>query len=176
MERKEEIIASEIVESDNPQHQALEQAKVEEKKGRADHIALWQFKPGVSGNPGGRPKGSKSLKEFAKEYLLSLPDEEKLEYMKGMDKRVIWEMSEGRAKQDVELAGSVSISHVLDSLENERQEIIEQGVENQPSIQNQEQTATISPVQEEPSATALQPEQVESQHNPEIAPTGIHNG
>lgn len=68
----------------------------------------WLFKPGVSGNPGGRPKGSKSLKTYAKEYLLSLTDEEKLEYMKGMDKRVIWEMSEGKAKQDLELSGELT--------------------------------------------------------------------
>ena len=46
------------------------------------------FKPGVSGNPKGRPPGTKSLKTYAKEYLLSLSDEEKLEFMAGMDKRV----------------------------------------------------------------------------------------
>lgn len=61
----------------------------------------WLFQPGKSGNPGGRKKGTKSLKTFAKEYLLSLPDEEKLKYMKGMDKKDIWEMGEGKPKQDV---------------------------------------------------------------------------
>lgn len=62
----------------------------------------WLFQPGKSGNPGGRPKGSKSLKTFAKEYLETLPDEEKLVYMKGMDKKDIWEMAEGKPKQDIE--------------------------------------------------------------------------
>lgn len=89
-----------------------------EKQDRTEHLRPWQFQPGVSGNPGGRPKGSKSLKTYAREYLLSLSDEEKLEYMKGMDKKDIWEMSEGRAKTDVELSGSLTISDVLDNLEN----------------------------------------------------------
>ena len=62
----------------------------------------WLFKPGVSGNPKGRPPGTKSLKTYAKEYLLSLNDEEKLEFMAGMDKRIVWEMAEGKAKQDIE--------------------------------------------------------------------------
>lgn len=80
------------------------------------HLKPWQFQPGISGNPSGRPKGSKSLKTYAREYLLSLADEEKLEYMKGMDKKVIWEMAEDKPKQGVEAAVNVTISDVLDSL------------------------------------------------------------
>lgn len=95
----------EIIKSEMPEHQAIEQSKIKEKKGRADHLAPWQFQPGKSGNPGGRPPGVKSLKQYAKEYLLSLPEEEKLEYMRGMDKRTIWEMAEGKAKQDVSVDG-----------------------------------------------------------------------
>lgn len=68
----------------------------------------WLFKPGQSGNPGGRPKGSKSLKTFAQEMLRDMSDEEKLEYMKGLDKKIIWEMGEGKAKQDMELSGELT--------------------------------------------------------------------
>lgn len=68
----------------------------------------WLFKPGVSGNPKGRPPGSKSLKTYAKEYLLSLSDEEKLEFMAGMEKKTVWEMAEGKAKQDVDLQGEIT--------------------------------------------------------------------
>ncbi len=65
----------------------------------------WLFQPGQSGNPGGRPKGSKSLKTYAKEMLMSLSDDEKLEFMKGLDKKIIWEMGEGKASQDVTSGG-----------------------------------------------------------------------
>lgn len=78
----------------------------------------WLFKPGQSGNPAGRPKGSKSLKTFAKEYLLSLNDEEKLEFMAGMDKKTVWEMAEDKPKQGTEISGKLTISDVLDEIEN----------------------------------------------------------
>lgn len=86
-------------------------------KNRASHLKEWQFQPGVSGNPSGRPIGTKSLKQYAKEYLLSLDDEEKLEYMKGMDKKIIWEMAEDKAKQGMDVSAKVTISDILDSLE-----------------------------------------------------------
>ena len=62
----------------------------------------WLFQPGKSGNPGGRPKGSKSLKTYVQEMLRDMNDEEKLEYLKGLPKDKIWEMGEGKAKQDIE--------------------------------------------------------------------------
>lgn len=77
----------------------------------------WLFKPGQSGNPAGRPPGP-SLKEYAKKYLAGLTEEERMEYLAGLDKRVIWEMAEGKPKQDTELKGNLTISQVLDALEN----------------------------------------------------------
>ena len=89
-----------------------------QSKYQTEHLKPWQFQPGKSGNPGGKPVGRKSLKTYAREYILALPDEEKLEYMKGMDKKDIWEMAEGKAKQETEHSGSLTISQVLDQLEN----------------------------------------------------------
>lgn len=43
---------------------------------------------------------------------MSLSDEEKMEYMAAMDKKVIWEMAEGKPKQDVEMSGEM-ISKVV---------------------------------------------------------------
>lgn len=55
----------------------------------------WLFKKGQSGNPVGRPKGSVGLKTWAKEYLSSMNEEERMDFMDGLPKEVIWKMAEG---------------------------------------------------------------------------------
>lgn len=63
----------------------------------------WLFKKGQSGNPGGRKKGSKSLKTYAREMLENMNDEERLVFMEGLPKDLIWKMAEGNPKQDTDV-------------------------------------------------------------------------
>lgn len=68
----------------------------------AAHLAPYQFKKGQSGNPGGRPKG-KSLKTYAREMIEAMDDEERQTFLEGLDKKVIWEMAEGKPEQQTDL-------------------------------------------------------------------------
>jgi hypothetical protein len=63
----------------------------------------WLFKKGQSGNPKGRPKGTFSLKTYAKKYLQEMTDEEKLEFMEGLPKEIIWKMAEGNPQTNSDL-------------------------------------------------------------------------
>lgn len=70
-----------------------------------------RFKPGAlwTGNKNGRPKGSKSLKTYVKEMLQDMSDDEKLEFLEGVDKRILWEMAEGKAEAKAEVTGDIDI-------------------------------------------------------------------
>ena len=56
-------------------------------------------------NPAGRPKG-KTLKEFAREYLMTLQDDEKLKYLDSLPKEIVWKMAEGMPKQDTDITSN----------------------------------------------------------------------
>lgn len=93
-----------------------EQGEIKDK--RIANLAPYMFKKGQSGNPAGRPPG-KSLKERAKAMLNAMTPEEEQAFLEGIDKKTIWEMAEGKPKQDMDVKGSLTISQVLDQLENE---------------------------------------------------------
>src|SRR3990167_6762308 len=60
----------------------------------------------VSGtlNPNGRPKG-KTLKEWAREKLMNMSDEEKEEFIKTLPKDILWRMAKGNPAQDLTSGG-----------------------------------------------------------------------
>lgn len=81
--------------------------QVENSDNQTENSKPWLWKKGQSGNPKGRPKG-KTAKERAKEYLASMTDEEFENFLAGMDKKVIWEMAEGKPKQDLDIDATVN--------------------------------------------------------------------
>lgn len=81
----------------------MEDPAIQPDYSKAEHLKAWQFKKGQSGNPSGKPKGAVSLKTWARNYIQTLSDDEKLEFLEGMNKKDIWEMAEGKpeTKTDV---------------------------------------------------------------------------
>lgn len=55
----------------------------------------WLYKKGQSGNPGGRPKGSKSMKQWVKDKLESMTDDEREDFLVGLNRETIWKLAEG---------------------------------------------------------------------------------
>jgi hypothetical protein len=72
----------------------------------------WLWKKGQSGNILGRPKG-KTMKEWTKQYLERMTDEERDEFMEGMPKEIIWKMAEGNPRQDTDVTSGGEKLHAL---------------------------------------------------------------
>lgn len=66
----------------------------------------WLFKKGNPGGPG-RPKG-KSLKEYSRDYLAQMTEEERQDFLEGIPKESIWKMAEGNPKNDIEVSGELT--------------------------------------------------------------------
>lgn len=73
----------------------------------------WLYKKGQSGNPGGRPKGSKSMKTWIKEKLSIMTEEEREEFLEGLNKETLWKMAEGNPETKSEVKQETTILPIL---------------------------------------------------------------
>jgi hypothetical protein len=70
-------------------------------KRQFDWLKAYQWQKGQSGNPGGRPK--KTLKVFAREFLESMSEEDRIEYFSTLDPEVVWRMAEGAPQTNADI-------------------------------------------------------------------------
>ena len=70
------------------------------------NLRPWLWKKGQSGNLKGRPKG-KTMKEYVRDYLSRMNDEERDEWLEGIAKIDIFKMAEGNpeTKTDITTLG-----------------------------------------------------------------------
>jgi hypothetical protein len=91
---------------------SIEDTEQRENNAVPVNLRPWQYKKGQSGNPGGRPAG-KSLKQYTREKLAAMTDEEREKFLDGLSKDTLWEMAEGKAPQDIKHSGEM-IQYVVE--------------------------------------------------------------
>lgn len=82
--------------------EADKQSQNSDNKSKVAPLLPFQWKKGQSGNIMGRPKG-KTMKDYAREYLSKMTDDERDEWFEGIDKDIIWKMAEGNPRTDTDI-------------------------------------------------------------------------
>jgi hypothetical protein len=75
----------------------------EAEKQPPKQLAKYVWKKGQSSNPAGSPPPGKTLKEFARDYLMSVPDDEKVDYLASLPTDIVWKMAEGNPANNTDL-------------------------------------------------------------------------
>lgn len=88
----------------------------------------WLYKKGQSGNPNGRPKGSVSMKTYIKNKLATMTDEERETFLEGIDKKILWEMGEGKAEAKAEVTGDIDIRFTWANDEDNNDTLLTEGM------------------------------------------------
>ena len=70
------------------------------------------FKKGQSGNPAGRPPG-KTLKEYSRDYLAAMTNDERQEFLEGIPKLDMWKMSEGNPDTNTDITSDGEALKIL---------------------------------------------------------------
>lgn len=148
-----------------------EETGVQSNYSPAARLKPWQFKPGQSGNPSGKPKGTVSLKVWAKKYIQELDDQGKLDFIAGLDKIDIWKMSEGNPNTKNEHTGNLTIAQILKEIGDEGTS--RPTVENPEPVQDTGQTEESVKISAQQSSAALREQPLVEKYNPEEPPTGI---
>lgn len=74
------------------------------------NIAPYMWKKGQSGNPKGRPKGL-TMKEWLREYFQTMTDEEREEYLEGINKIDLFKMAEGNPAQETKVDAKIEVDY-----------------------------------------------------------------
>lgn len=81
-----------------------------------EQLKPYSFKPGQSGNPSGRPKGT--LKDYMRNRFMEMSDEEKEEFLKDVPKSDKWRMAEGNPQNDITSGGEKIAVNLVNFDEN----------------------------------------------------------
>ena len=92
--------------------------KQRNKQRNSPWLKKYSWKPGQSGNLRGRPVG-KTVKEWAREFLKSLPDEKKLEFLKEISPDIVWKMAEGNPADEVMIGQNPELPFIINIQKNE---------------------------------------------------------
>lgn len=85
------------------------------KKNSREHLKPYQFKPGQSGNPAGRPKDT--MKVYLQRKMRTMSDEQKEKFVKSVSHEMQIKLAEGNPKQDTAIEVTQSMGELIEELE-----------------------------------------------------------